>query len=208
MSCVEFSVCPREKKNGSASSPPSNCTGARTRMAPARRPSRGPALHPNLLSLLGLNLSISIRMSQTTAIPPLPVPLQPLTYERRPCVGLLRPFLTLFHRFQEFHLFFLRFRCRIRGFLEKASHSCVCLVQSRHFSNSHSFNLGRASSNFLKSSFFPGLSSMICTSSPHCQCFAHSFLFVPQWSNSLASSSFLRIRASWADCFPVVCTTP
>ena len=63
-------------------------------------------------------------------------------------------------------------------------------------SNSHSFSHGRASCKFFNSSVFQGLSSTFCTLSSHCQCFAHSFLFPSQRSNSLASSSsFFKICA-------------
>ena len=141
---------------------------------------------------------------------------------RRAC--LLRPFSTLLHLFQEFHCFCTRFFCQIQenlwvkavtctistpcpsrllsisatlpGIEAIASHSCLCLVRSRYFSNSPLFCLGKASSYFFNSSFFQGLSSMFCTLSSHCQCCAHPFLFVPQRSNSLASSSpFFKIRA-------------
>ena len=44
--------------------------------------------------------------------------------------------------------------------------------------------------------FLQGLFSKFCTLSSHCQCFAHSFIFASQRSQSLASSSsFFRICA-------------
>ena len=79
------------------------------------------------------------------------------------------------------------------------------------FSNPHSFSLGSASSDFFNSSFFHCLSTKFCTSSSHCQCFAHSFLFASPRSHNLASfSSVFRICAPplHAVGFVILCKSP
>ena len=77
--------------------------------------------------------------------------------------GLLRPLSTLFHLLHELHDFSPCFFCQIQGDCwvdAVASYFCLlpCTI-SNLFSNSHSFNLGKAASNFFNSSFFQGLSS-------------------------------------------------
>ena len=69
------------------------------------------------------------------------------------------------------------------------------------FSRSHSFSLGKATSNFFNSSSSQGLSSIFCTLSPHCHCFTHSCLFASHRSISLASSSsFSQILVPRSPC--------
>ena len=76
------------------------------------------------------------------------------------------------------------------------SYTCLALYILDALSKSHSYNLGSASSHLFHSMFLQCLSCMFCTSSSHCQCFDHSFLFASQRSNNLAScSSFFRICA-------------
>ena len=74
------------------------------------------------------------------------------------------------------------------------SHSCFCLVQSRHLPIHSPLGLGTASFNFLSSSCVQGFSSKFCTLSSHSQCFAHSSLFALPRSECLASS-FSKICA-------------
>ena len=61
----------------------------------------------------------------------------------------------------------------------------------------------KSSSNFFSSSFLPGQFSWHRTSVPHCQCFAHSFLFSWHLASGIASSSsFFKI------CSPPLCKSP
>ena len=66
------------------------------------------------------------------------------------------------------------------------------------FSMSPSFNLGDASSHSFNSSFLHGLFCIFCISSLHCQCFAHSFLFVSPRSVLLSSTSLAFVTTSAA----------
>ena len=104
--------------------------------------------------------------------------------------------------FQELHDFVPRFLCQIQGTIGwKLSHPTpvFALYNLDTFSNSHSFNLGSASSNFLSSSFSKVFSKS-CMFSSHCQCFAHSFLCASQRSKSLASFFFLQDLRSSSPC--------
>ena len=111
---------------------------------------------------------------------------------------------------QEFHHFTSRF---FRQVQENFRHltSVFSLYHLETFCNLPSFSLGSAFSNFFNSSLFQGLSSMFFTHYSHCQCFAHSFLFASQRSNSLAcSSSLFKICAPplHAVGFVILCRSP
>ena len=92
------------------------------------------------------------------------------------------------------------FACDLGGYNVYKLLSSPCTT-SKPVPNRTLLNLGRASSNFFSSSCFQGLSFMFCVISSHCQCFAHSFLFASQRSNSLASSySFHQDLRSYSPC--------
>ena len=111
--------------------------------------------------------------------------------------SLLRPFATLFHLLQELYDFSSCFFCHVQGNFRMesvASHSCFCIVQSGcfFFSRSHSFSLGKASSNFFNSSF-----SKVCP--PHFAHFRHTASALPILSslpqNDLTTSRLLFLSS-------------
>ena len=116
------------------------------------------------------------------------------------CTGLLRPFLTLFHLFQEFHNSLPRlFRQFQRNFRMKTitAHSCLCLAGLARFCKITFLKSWQVLLQLLQLLMFQGSFSGFCTSVPHCQCLAHSFLFSSHLAHGFASasSSFARICA-------------